>query len=238
MNIHFSITLGIAMTFCLGAPAHAESVNPNAPINPTDFHSPVKVACVGDSITQGAGASKGMSYPSQLQTLLGDQWTVGNFGVSGRTLMRSGDHPYWKETAYQRALKFDPDVVIIMLGTNDTKAKNWSHKEEFETDYRDLVKSFQALRSHPRIFLCRPVPVPEPGNYGIKEAGIQEQIPIVNKLVAEMHTGIIDMHAAFDGKFALLPDHVHPNNDGAEVMANTAYQVLVGHAPAKVESSH
>lgn len=226
------------MFFCFGGPAHAESVNPNAPIKLSDFHSPIKVACVGDSITQGSGASKGMSYPSQLQKLLGEKWAVENFGVSGRTLMRSGDNSYWKEAAYQKALKFNPDVVIIMLGTNDTKPQNWSHKGEFETDYRDLVKSFQALESKPRIFLCRPNPVPEPGNYGIKETGIQEQIPIVDKLAAELHTGVIDMHAAFDGKSALMPDHVHPNDEGAGVMAKTAYQVLTGLAPAKVESSH
>jgi len=61
---------------------------------------PIKIACVGDSITQGAGAKSGQSYPAQLQALLGDGYKVGNFGVSGRTLLKKGDFPYWKEKKY------------------------------------------------------------------------------------------------------------------------------------------
>jgi lysophospholipase L1-like esterase len=125
---------------------------------PLAIGGPVRVACIGDSITQGSG-TKGNPYPKQLQELLGDKWNVGNFGVSGRTLLRKGDHPYWNEKAYQSALAFKPDVVIIMLGTNDTKPQNWKHEEEFVTDYRDLVKSFLELESRPKVFICRPCPV-------------------------------------------------------------------------------
>src|SRR4051812_29307883 len=75
-----------------------------------------RVACVGDSITQGVGAAKGESYPAQLQKLLGDGWEVLNFGVSGRTLLKKGDHPYWSEKAYENALASKPNAVIIMLG--------------------------------------------------------------------------------------------------------------------------
>src|SRR5689334_724667 len=100
---------------------NALAAGPMDPVKPADYKAPVNVACIGDSITQGSGAAKGQSYPSQLQAMLGDQWKVGNFGVSGRTLLKKGDYPYWKENAYQDALKSAPDVVIIMLGTNDTK---------------------------------------------------------------------------------------------------------------------
>lgn len=194
----------------------------------------MKVACVGDSITQGSGAAQGKSYPSQLQELLGSGWKVGNFGVSARTLLRKGDHPYWKEAAFKKAQEFQPDVVIIMLGTNDTKPQNWSHKAEFESDYRDLVKIFQDLKPTPRIYLCRPVPVIEPGNFGIREAGIQEEMPIIAKLAAELKTGVIDMYAALDGKPQLQPDHVHPNTEGAGEMAKAAAEVLTG---KKVEAA-
>jgi len=204
------------------------------PVKPSDYKAPVRLACVGDSITQGAGAAKGMSYPAQLQELLGGAWLVKNFGVSGRTLMRSGDYPYWREAAFKQAQEFDPDVVVIMLGTNDTKPQNWAHKEEFEKDYRDLVKTFQDLKSKPRIFLCRAVPVPGAGNYGINEAGIQEQIPIVDRLSQELKTGMIDMHAALAGKEVLLPDRVHPDTEGAGEMAKAAYQVLTGTDPSKL----
>ncbi len=203
------------------------AADPVAPIDPAKFEGKVKVACVGDSITQGAG-TKGNPYPKQLQELLGDKWEVGNFGVSGRTLLDKGDHPYSKEKKYQEALAMKPDVVIIKLGTNDTKPQNWKFKDEFEADYKKLITSFQSLESKPRIFICRPVPVIGNGAWGINEAGIQEQMPILDKLAKEMGTGIIDMYAALKDKPELIPDKVHPNAEGAAEMAKAAKAVLVG----------
>lgn len=206
----------------------AMAADPMAPIDPEAFKEPVKVACIGDSITQGAGAAAGKSYPSQLQELLGDKWKVGNFGVSGRTLLKKGDFPYWKEKAYQDALAFKPDVVVIMLGTNDTKPQNWKHEAEFVADYTELVKSFQALDSKPRVFVCRPCPVPEPGNFGINETHLKVWIQRIDALAKEMKLGVIDMHAALADKPQMLPDRVHPNTEGAGEMAKAAAAVLSG----------
>jgi acyl-CoA thioesterase I len=197
------------------------------PIDPAKFEGKVKLACVGDSITQGAG-TRGNPYPKLLQELLGDKWEVGNFGVSGRTLLDKGDHPYSKEKKYQDALAMKPNVVIIKLGTNDTKPQNWKFKDEFEADYKKLIASFQALESKPRIFICRPVPVIGDGAWGINEAAIQEQMPILDKLAKEMGVGIIDMYAALKDKPELIPDKVHPNAEGAAEMAKAAKAVLVG----------
>jgi lysophospholipase L1-like esterase len=205
----------------------AFGADPMAPIDAAKFEGKVKLACVGDSITQGAG-TKGNPYPKQLQELLGDKWEVGNFGVSGRTLMDKGDYPYSKEKKYQDALAMKPDVVIIMLGTNDTKPQNWKFKEDYLADYKKLVASFQSLESKPRIFICRPVPVIGNGNFGITEAGIQEQIPMIDQLAKELNLGIIDMYAAFKDKAALIPDKVHPNAEGAAEMAKAAHAVLTG----------
>ena len=206
----------------------------DAPVS-APLSAPLRVACVGDSITQGAGAETGKSYPSQLQKLLGNGWIVGNFGVSGRTLLKNGDNPYWNETAYQKALEFQPDRVIILLGTNDTKPQNWKHEAEFITDYTELVKSFQALASKPKIFICRPCPVPEPGNFGICESGVLEEIKRLDALAAEMKLSVIDMHAALADKPHLLPDRVHPNTEGAAEMAKTAYKALMAGNAAKSE---
>ena len=189
---------------------------------------PIKVACVGDSITQGAGAKPGQSYPSQLQALLGDGYQVGNFGVSGRTLLKKGDFPYWKEKKYQAALAMEPAIVIIMLGTNDTKPQNWKFEAEFDADYRELVKSFQSLKSQPKVFVCRPVPVPGKGNYGINEENIQKEIPRVDALAKELGCGVIDMHAALAKSPEMLPDRVHPNTAGAGEMAKAAAKAITG----------
>ncbi len=189
---------------------------------------PVKVACVGDSITQGAGAKSGQSYPSQLQALLGDGYKVGNFGVSGRPLLKKGDFPYWKEKKYHDALAMEPAVVVIMLGTNDTKPQNWKFEAEFDADYRELVKSFQSLKSKPKVYVCRPVPVPGKGNYGINEENIQKEIPRVDALAKELGCGVIDMHAALIKTPELLPDRVHPNTAGAGEMAKAAAKAILG----------
>jgi lysophospholipase L1-like esterase len=189
---------------------------------------PIKIACVGDSITQGAGAKSGQSYPAQLQALLGDGYKVGNFGVSGRTLLKKGDFPYWKEKKYQDALAMEPAIVIIMLGTNDTKPQNWKFEAEFDTDYRELVKSFQMLKSKPKVFVCRPVPVPGTGNYGINEENIQKEIPRVDALAKELGCGVIDMYAALEKFPEMLPDRVHPNTAGAAEMAKAAAKAIKG----------
>lgn len=188
--------------------------------------APTRVACIGDSITRGSGAEKGKCYPSQLQAMLGDEWVVGNFGVSGRTLLKKGDFPYWREKAYQKALRFNPDVVIIMLGTNDSKPHNWKYEAEFVLDYSDLIKSFQTLESKPKVFVCRPCAVPEPGNFGINQTALTEQIKRIDALAAKMNLGVIDMHAALADKPNLLPDRVHPNSEGAGEMAKAACAVL------------
>jgi lysophospholipase L1-like esterase len=206
----------------------AVAAQPTDPINPAGYKAPVKVACIGDSITQGVGAAKGKSYPSQLQEMLGDRWKVGNFGVSGRTLLKKGDHPYWIEKAYQDALAYEPDVVIIMLGTNDTKPQNWKFESEFVADYTELVKSFQALASKPRVYVCRPCPVPEPGLAGINESNVKEEIKRIDKLAKDMGLGVIDMHKALEDKPELLPDKVHPSTEGAGEMAEAAFQALTG----------
>ncbi len=215
----------------LAAASTLFAADPMSPNQPKSGEPPVRISCVGDSITQGSGAEKGKSYPSQLQDLLGSSWQVGNFGVSGRTLLRKVDHPYWNEAAFKKAQEFKPDVVIIMLGTNDTKPQNWSHEDEFESDYRDLIKTFQDLNPSPRIYICRPVPVPDPGNFGINEKALQEQMPILDKLSKKLNTGVIDMYAALKDKPQLLPDHVHPNTEGAGEMAKAAAKVLTGKVP-------
>ncbi len=216
----------VLSVFALGA-ANLFAAEPK-PVDPAKFDRPVRIACIGDSITQGVGATSGMSYPSQLQTLLGPQWEVVNFGVSARTLLSKGDLPWRNEPQFQQAQDFKPDVVIIMLGTNDTKPHNWEHKGDFYSDYSDLVDIFAKLPSHPCIYVCRPCPVPEPGNYGISEANVQREIPLINKLAKKKGLGLIDMHAALEDHPELLPDRVHPNNGGALLMAEAAFVAVTG----------
>ena len=49
--------------------------------------------------------------------------------------------------AFINAQKFQPNVVIIKLGTNDSKPENWKYKDEFETDLEYMISTFQKCRS-------------------------------------------------------------------------------------------
>ena len=140
--------------------------------------------------------------------------------------MKHGDYPYWNTDAYKKALNFRPEVVIIMLGTNDTKSQNWKNKSEFVKDYGDLIKQFSDLPTSPRIYLCLPCFVVGEGAFGIKEAGVLEQIPLIEALAKETDCKVIDIHGAFKPKPELIPDTVHPNAEGAKLMAETIREAL------------
>jgi len=188
---------------------------------------PTKVACIGNSITSGSKNKEDVAYPAFLGKLLGDDYLVKNFGVSGRTLLRNGDYPYWKEKTYQDALELNPDIVIIKLGTNDSKPQNWKYKDEFEQDYRDLIQSFINLSSNPKIFLCKPVPAFKI-MWGIRDSIIvNDIIPIIEKIGKEKNLEIIDLHKEFTGKENFFPDGIHPNEAGAALMAKVIYKVIM-----------
>ena len=221
----------LAAVLIVAVSVPAQSSDVNAPLQAQRYAAPLRVACVGDSITAGSGTKvrELESYPAQLQRMLDEHsWLVGNFGVSGATLMNSGDKPYQKLPAFQDALKFNRDVVIVMLGTNDSKPQNWRYQEQFVADYRDLLGKFKALPMSPRIFVCRPGIVTGAGNFGINEAAVAAELPLIDAIAKDAQVGVIDMRGALGGNEALLPDHVHPSTDGANLLARAAYRALTG----------
>lgn len=190
----------------------------------------IKVACVGNSITFGAGIGNRDkdSYPAVLGQMLGDRYEVRNFGFSARTLLNKGDRPYMKEQMFQDVLQYQPDVVVVKLGTNDSKAQNWRYGREFGKDLETLVTAFQKLSSRPTVYLCYPAKAYK-FQYGIQDSVIVHGIiPVIDKLAQKKHLQVIDMHAATDGMPQNFPDAVHPNEAGAIVMAATVYKALTG----------
>ncbi|HYC87436.1 MAG TPA: GDSL-type esterase/lipase family protein [Chryseosolibacter sp.] len=186
----------------------------------------IKVACIGNSITEGTSIDSVQRYPAQLQRLLGDGYEVKNFGISGRTLLKKGDHPYWQEEKYQIALAWQPDIVIIKLGTNDSKPQNWIYADEFETDFKDLIHSFKDLPGKHRIFLCTPIPVFRE-SWGISARIVEEEIvPLIEKIARAERVGLIDLYRAIRQKPELAPDGVHPNADGAGVIAQEIFKIV------------
>ena len=188
----------------------------------------VRVACIGNSITFGAGIKNRSrdSYPSVLARMLGDNYWVKNFGVSARTMLNKGDHPYMNEPAYKNALAFNPNIVVIKLGTNDSKTYNWKYKADFMKDAQNMINAFKGLPSQPKIYLCYPSKAYLTGD-GINDDIISKEIiPMIKKLAKKNDLSVIDLHTAMDGMPELFPDRIHPNEKGAQVMAKAVYQSI------------
>lgn len=187
----------------------------------------VRVACVGDSITWGAGVEgrETNSYPAQLQKLLGSRFDVQNFGRSGATASRTGDLPYWTTEEFTKATEFQPDVVILKLGTNDTKPQNWKGKEAFRKDFRDLLEHFRDLKSKPKLWVCQPVPV-YGDQWGINAQTLDTVLEGVEEACDDRKVPVIDLFDALTGHPEMFPDKIHPNAKGAALMARTIYQAI------------
>ena len=186
-----------------------------------------KIACVGNSITFGAGITNSAqnSYPAQLGALLGEGYEVKNFGVSGAILLRKGNSPYWKTKAYLQALEFSPDWVFIKLGTNDSKPVNRIHLQEFVSDYKDLVISFQQLPAKPRVVLLLPVPVFKTDTTGITAGIIKDRIlPMVRQVAYETGCEVINLYNLLIESPEFFPDKVHPTAEGASVIAKRIFE--------------
>ena len=200
------------------------------PIRVEDYTQTIHVACIGDSITYGYSIKNRIKdcYPAQLGRMLGEKWEARNFGVSGATMLKKGDLPYWDQQAFKDALAYNPNVVIIKLGTNDTKPQNWKFKDRFAADYADMIDRFAELPSKPRIWICRPVPA-YGERWGISETIIKnEVIPLVNQVARSKHVPVIDLYEPLSSKPELFPDQIHPNAEGAHLMAKEIYAVLTG----------
>ncbi|WP_373496940.1 GDSL-type esterase/lipase family protein [Aquiflexum sp.] len=156
------------------------------------FKEKIKVACVGDSITYGARLDDRDkdSYPAQLQLLLGEKYSVQNFGVGSLTLIRKGIPTVWNELPKIKGA--NPDIIIISLGTNDTcgfgscgDRKCWEYRDEYENDYRDLIDELSALPSNPQIFIAAPTPMvlETPGLDSERVAGLTVRKPRLQELI-------------------------------------------------------
>lgn len=189
-----------------------------------------RVACIGNSITEGFGIDmvSQHAYPAQLQRILGSDYHVKNFGVTAHTLLRQGDLPYVSRPEWHGALAFNPDIVIIKLGTNDTKPNNWVHGDQFETDLQLMIDSLKALPANPKIYLATPIPAFKP-TWDISDSIISNAIiPILQKVAKRNKCQIIDLHANFtdnDGQ-QMSRDGIHPNEKGAAQIAKLVAEEL------------
>jgi sialate O-acetylesterase len=196
-------------------------------------NAPIKIACIGNSVTFGLTHKNPQltSYPSQLQKSLGEKYHVKNFGHSGATLLRKGHNPFYKTKEFEEALSFHPDIAVIHLGLNDTDPRDWpNYGDQFMADYSLLIDTIRKINPEVKIFICRLTPIFN-GHPRFKSGTrdwfwqIQELIPQIAKA---NKTGLIDFHTPLYFRPELLPDNLHPDEEGAALLAKTVYQKITG----------
>jgi lysophospholipase L1-like esterase len=196
-----------------------------------------KLSCVGNSITYGYDLPNPstQSFPGQLQILLGTTaWEVGNFGDSGRTMLKGGGYSYWDSHLYKDALASNPNVVMIELGTNDSKRWLWNSKgAEFKSDYKAMVQSIQNLPSKPEIWIGLLIPG-EKADWDIFNSYLKDKVnPEIKEIALEMGLGLIDLYTELDKNKPewYLSDNVHPSVAGAGIIAKKIQEMLLMSKP-------
>ena len=203
-------------------------------------HAALRVACVGDSITYGVNLPPDQTYPADLQKSLGPKADVKTFAFPGLSLLSlpTGNPPYHPAYVgtpyYKQALQFNPNVVIIMLGTNDGSftfgpGQNWTavYGARFTAQYKALIQSFRQLPAHPQVYVATCPTVFGVNQYAIDPAIVNDTVvPRVVKVAAAVHAPIIDVHGATAPYSADFGDKVHPNPNGAAIIAQKVYSCL------------
>lgn len=201
--------------------------------------APIIVA-LGDSITFGSGVVQTRntdSWEAKLEALFAGSYQVLNYGVSGATLQDEGDTPYWGTAqaglpSYpEAAMALNPEIVILMLGTNDSKPYNWN-RERYETQLDQRVKELKAVSSVQRLVLmCPPFACSLDGSglipFDILNETIRDEIaPAVRKCAEENGVECIDLYALTENHPEYFADGVHPNSFGNRVIASAIHRHL------------
>jgi lysophospholipase L1-like esterase len=212
-----------------------------------------RVACVGNSITQSSG------YPYELWKLLGSEanytfgnyslgpdedsstlgsdvrYEVGNFGAGSTTVILNTETPYMNTSVFQSALEFQPNIVIIMLGTNDAQPNLHQYNTSFVEDYLMLVAAFQGLSSKPKIWIVLPPPIfSDQGGKISPEYFEFTVIPCIEQAANETNLPIIDVYSALASYSNYFPDGLHPNSEGAKLIADEIYKAIIAENTGKV----
>ena len=192
-----------------------------------------KVACVGDSMTDGSccGLTYSEIYPVKLQELLGDDYYVVDYGILSRTASKACSPSYWDSTEYADILTDDPDIVIVMLGTNDAKLNFWgSCAQDFQIDMQSLLESLQNLSSKPKIYAVYPPKVCDNPCCGISDENlVNGVIPTIRVAAAAVGSDTLDAYEYTSTKCNdwYMPDNVHLTAAGALKLAEFFHDIIM-----------
>jgi lysophospholipase L1-like esterase len=213
----------------------SSSIDPTVPAvaQPLATAHPIRITCVGASDVSSPTPYGTPNWPDYIALLLGYEYTITNCGASGTTMIQGGNAPYWNTAQYTNGLNSSPDIVIIMLGSNDSKPYNWVYQTNYTPDDEQLINEYRNLPSHPRIYLNTLLTVYGPGNYDITDPIVTGQLcPIIKQIAFDENLPVIDVNAATKNMPQNFPDNVHPDIAGAKVVAQTIFNGLMSNGEA------
>jgi acyl-CoA thioesterase I len=187
----------------------------------------IKVACVGDRITEGSGLAcqSKTAYPVVLDSILGPGYSVLNFGRGGAAMIKKSGKPYWNCKEFYDVFAFNPNIIIIKLGTNDVdiiiddSSINNVKAEIFSKDYQAMIDTFNTLSNKPEIFVCLPVPI-YANNCNMCDSTLRISIiPAIRRIAEVNNLPVIDLYTQMSNQPENFSDGVHPTEKGARIMA-------------------
>lgn len=192
----------------------AQETAAEAPPSRTDDVRP-KVLFLGDSLTAGLGLVETQSYPGLLQKHIDDDgfnFEVVNAGVSGETSAGGLRRLGW-------ALQEDVRIVVVALGANDgLRGLSVSEMKQ------NLAQIIETARAKNVIVILAGMEAPP--NYGAEYATAFRQA--YRDLALEYRVTFIPfLLDNVAGQAALNQgDGIHPNAQGAAIVADTVWKVL------------
>lgn len=197
----------------------------------TTNQAAIKIACIGDSITFGYGVHHQQRWSSLLAERLGEGVELHNFGLNGRCVLQKADMPYAQEPEYARACELQSEVVLLALGTNDSKAHNWCHRNDFAKDYSRMLQELAGKGDKKAEIFCLLAPPSLSRSPDIDHGIIENHInPLIRRLAAEHGCRVIDTFSALAGELHTLEDSVHPNAAGHQLLAACVHAALLEQA--------
>jgi acyl-CoA thioesterase-1 len=175
--------------------------------------SPIRVACIGDSITRGT------EYTLDLWAMLGPNCIVGDFGVGGATVSLHSESAYMNKTELGVAKQFQPNIVVVMLGTNDADTTLNVTQTAFVSDYIALLSEFQTLPNKPAVYIVQPPPIYNSTANLSDTIFAQTVLPGIKEAANLTGLPLIDAYTPLLGHPDYFVDGIHPKAEGAQIIA-------------------
>jgi lysophospholipase L1-like esterase len=195
---------------------------------PIGQNQPFRYLATGDSITKGVGSSNEMGYRSRLLSRLREYYDVPiSMFYRGRGGGPSADGA---GRTPRDLMLLEPAYALIGWGTNDWNICGPPPTCPTVENLRTIIRDVKAANSLPCVAM---LPPPNVGFDGRAPAARDDWVAEMNQLIRAMAIEegalVVDHYAAFKGAgnlSSLFDDHVHPNDRGYELMAETWFNAL------------